>query len=212
VPNPAVSASIVAASGTIPHPLAKSQNAFVQNCVVCCVVCVQPEASPTTDTGAVFGTSGVQRAIAWIGLLALSTGLAYGLNAAAARAVSVDLRAEDTTRESALYVAECRSDPACDANTRDPCALDADGALFALSRVWLPAGRSVPCRTPADPGLPTPEFMARPAGRIEATIVYVAPNQSRVVLYCLGATPTLPSQPRDISVEEIRNTYERICG
>jgi len=184
----------------------------VQNCVVCCVVCVQPEASPTADSGAVFDTSGVQRAIAWIGLLALSTSLAYGLNAAAARAVSVDLRAQDTTRGSALYVAECRSDPACDANARDPCALDADGALFAHLRVWLPAGRIVPCRTPADPGLPTPEIMARRAGRIEATIVYVAPNQSRVVLYCLGTTPTLPSQPGDISVEEIRNTYERICG
>jgi len=184
----------------------------VQNCVVLLRGLRAARGVATTDSEAVFGTSGVQRAIAWIGLLALSTRLAYGLNAASARAVSIDLRAEDTTRGSPLYVAECRSDPACDANARDPCALDADGALFAHLRVWLPAGRSVPCRTPADPGLPTPELMARRAGRIEATIVYVAPNQSRVVPYCLGTTPTLPSQPRDISVEEIRNTYERICG
>jgi hypothetical protein len=156
-------------------------------------------------------TRGIQRKLAWVSLLALSTSLAYALNTGTIGALSADSRAADEGLQSSLYVSECRSNPECDGDASDPCALDTDGVLYAGSNRWLPAGRSAGCTDPTDPGAATPSEMARHAGRILATITYVAHTHSRVVLYCPNKMQPRPSEAFDLSAVEVRNLYELVC-
>jgi hypothetical protein len=156
-------------------------------------------------------TRGIQGKLAWVSLLALSTSLAYALNTGAIAAVSAGPRTIDDGLQSALYVSECRSNPECDGHASDPCALDADGALYAHSNRWLPAGRSAGCTDPIDSGVATPSEMARHVGRILATITNVAHTHSRVVLYCANNVQPRPSEPLHISAVEVRNLYGLVC-
>jgi hypothetical protein len=153
----------------------------------------------------------IQRKLAWVSLLTIWTSLAYALNTGAIGALSSEPRVAHDGLQSTFYVSECRGNPECDSDASDPCALDTDGALYAGSNRWLPAGRSAGCTAPTDPGAATPSEMARHAGRILATITYVAHTYSRVVLYC--PNKTLPRQPEafDLSAVEVRNRYELAC-
>ena len=114
-------------------------------------------------------TRGIQRKLAWVSLLALSTSLAYALNTGTIGALSADSRAADSRAaddglQSTLYVSECRSNPECDGDASDPCALDTDGVLYVGSNRWLPAGRIDPLRDEAIACLALPDL--RPTGRV----------------------------------------------
>jgi hypothetical protein len=156
-------------------------------------------------------TRGIQRKLAWVSLLALSTSLAYALNTGTTGALSADSRAADDGLQSTRYVSECRSNPECEGDASDPCALDTDGVLYAGSNRWLPGGRSAGCTDPTDPRAATPSVMARHAGRILATITYGAHTHSRVVLYCPNTMQPRPSEAFDLSAVEVRSLYELVC-
>src|SRR5438132_1480449 len=119
----------------------------------------------------------IRKTVPWAVILALSASLAHVITTAAVGALS----AEPPPAVSATTVE----------GAANPCALDADGALYARWDRWIPAGRSGFCRGDTYPGVAGRNDVAsqlRDAGRIEATVTFLAPTDTRVNLYCAASS------------------------
>lgn len=142
----------------------------------------------------------IKAGLPWVLVMALSTGVAYTLNTGAKRALSTN-RSSDPVSTGAQ-------------DGSNPCALDVDGALYTRLDWWLPAGRTAFCRAETYPGVPGHNEIANQltrAGRIQATITFVAPLDVRIDLYCPASGQQRSSDANFVSAAEARQLYEQVC-
>ena len=142
----------------------------------------------------------IRKIVPWAVILALSSSLAYVMNTAAVGALSAEppTAANATTAEGAA----------------NPCALDADGALYARWDRWIPAGRSGFCRGDTYPGVAGRNDVAsqlRDAGGIQATVTFLAPTDTRVNLYCAASSHQTSTEADFVSATDARLLYARVC-
>jgi hypothetical protein len=143
----------------------------------------------------------VHTTLPWAVLLAISTSIGYAMNSAALGAASV-------YRDSEALASAAE-------NGADPCSLDADGVLYARWDWWLPAGKSAFCRAETYPGLTGRKEMAsqlRRAGRMQATITFMAPTGTRVGLHCLTSSRQQSTTAAYVSAAEARVLFESVCS
>jgi hypothetical protein len=96
----------------------------------------------------------------------------------------------------------------------NPCALDADGALYARWDRWIPAGRSKFCRGDTYPGVAGRSDVGsqlRDAGAIQATVTFLAPSDTRVNIYCAASRHQTSTEADFVSVADARLLYARVC-
>jgi hypothetical protein len=144
-------------------------------------------------------TRWIGRGLPWALVLGLSAGVAVAIDTAATRALPAPSASEGARVD----------------DTRNPCALDVDGALYGEYEWWLPAGRSAFCRAETYPGIPGPRDLAAQASRLgplQATLTFASPTDMRIDLYC--QTSTRQQRPADgdfISATDARELYEHVC-
>ena len=142
----------------------------------------------------------IRKIVPWAVILALSSGLASVMNTATVGALSAEPppAVSATTAEGAA----------------NPCAVDADGALYARWDRWIPAGRSGFCRGDTYPGVAGRNDVAsqlRVAGRIQATVTFPAPTDTRVNLYCAASSHQTSTEADFVSAADARLLYARVC-
>jgi hypothetical protein len=141
-----------------------------------------------------------QKALPWAGVLALAMSLAYAMNVAVVGAFSATPPSPAT--------------PGAAGEAINPCTLDADGALYSRWDWWQPAGKTTFCRGQDYPGVAGRAEMAMqlgPAGRLLASITFVAPGDTRVDLYCATSTIQRSSDAEFVAPAETRDLYEQVC-
>jgi hypothetical protein len=141
----------------------------------------------------------IQKALPWVGVVALSISFAYALNTAAAGAFSA-LPSQTTL--------------GADGEAIYPCTLDADGALYAGWDSWMPAGKSAFCRGQTYPGVAGRNEMATQlgrGGRLLTSITFVAPTDIRVDLYCPAGSTQRSFDAEFVAAAEVRDLYKQVC-
>jgi hypothetical protein len=94
------------------------------------------------------------------------------------------------------------------------CRLDVDGALYAGTDRWLPAGLSAFCHGEAYPGLPGRAELASQmasVGSLEATITFVAPTDIQLDLYCSRSLQQRSADADFVSAADAQDLYQQVC-
>jgi hypothetical protein len=141
-----------------------------------------------------------QNALPWAAVLTISMSLAYAMNTAAVGALSPS-QPPETARGAGREAI-------------NPCALDADGALYTSWEGWQPAGRTAFCRGETYPGVAGRTDMATQlagAGRLLATITFAAGAEIRIDLNCPDGNTQRTLDAEFVPAAEIRDLYARVC-